>query len=322
MENSEEQSGRMLDQAPDLIPGNPPKKTKRKSVCGYMCMCGGEGRRGTLVKNSQRGKSLNYSLKKPAVETSTHPSEAEGSKHSLTSNSASAQLLTATGSRPTGKWEPSRMNFLYSFTLLTAKAQVCLNLYLSVCVSIYDRDKETDTDKPRLNTGVWGDCVFPVPLSKRRLSAPQTLVHIEICGDQGTWCIKQVCLCEHRRHAHIQKGNWSSPVAISPTFSELGSRQKIRQLSEEKQEKKHFNLNYSFCSNTLSSSRPTISWYPFTTWGGRAVLTNVVNSIKNRASVITVTSLDGDILKALFFIPPPSLLTDTPPLCASSELHS
>lgn len=55
------------------------------------------------LKNSQWGKSLKYCLKKPAVETSTHPNEAESSKQSLTSNSASAQLLAVASSGPTGK---------------------------------------------------------------------------------------------------------------------------------------------------------------------------------------------------------------------------
>lgn len=62
-----------------------------------------ERRKKNLVENSQRGKSLKYSLEKPAVETATHPSEAEGSKHSFTSNSTSAQLLAVASSGPTGK---------------------------------------------------------------------------------------------------------------------------------------------------------------------------------------------------------------------------
>lgn len=64
-----------------------------KSVCVVVCGCvGGRGKerkKKTLVKNSQRGKSLNYSLEKPAAETSTRPSEAVGSKHGFTSNGES-----------------------------------------------------------------------------------------------------------------------------------------------------------------------------------------------------------------------------------------
>lgn len=59
---------------------------------------------------------MNYSLEKAAVETSTHLSEAEGFKRSLTSNGARALLLTAASSGPTGKGELSWMNFLYLLT--------------------------------------------------------------------------------------------------------------------------------------------------------------------------------------------------------------
>lgn len=106
LEHSEEHSG-TLGWSSSLNPWQPREKHGKKGAC--MCVCeeqetGKEERRKkTLVKNSLRGKSLNYSLEKPAVETSTHTSEAEGSEHSLTSNSTSAQLLTAASSGPTGK---------------------------------------------------------------------------------------------------------------------------------------------------------------------------------------------------------------------------
>lgn len=76
MKNSEEHPGRLLDRVPDLILATT-RKTKKERLGGG----GGEEigrdrleerRKKNLVENSQQGKSLKYSLEKPAVETSTH----------------------------------------------------------------------------------------------------------------------------------------------------------------------------------------------------------------------------------------------------------
>ena len=128
------------------------------------------------------------------------------------------------------------MNFLYRTD--SEEAQVCLKHYLCVCVCvcvlcIYDRDRQTDRDKPWLTPAVRGDRVFPVPLSKWHLSAPQTLVHIKICRDHGALCVNSlcVCVCAHVGETLKNPGrNWGgSHVATSPAVAELDSSQTIRQ---------------------------------------------------------------------------------------------
>lgn len=90
-----------------LNPGNHPKTQKERLVRRVWIARDRQEERRKEGESSQKipseGKSLKYSPEKAAVETSTHTSEAEGSKHSLTSNSTSTQFLAVASSGPTGK---------------------------------------------------------------------------------------------------------------------------------------------------------------------------------------------------------------------------
>lgn len=93
LELCEEQPGRLLDRAPDLILATT-RKTQKERLGGWIARDRQEKRRKkkNLVKNSQRGKSLKYSLEKPAVETSTH------SNKSRAPNTASPLIVRVLGS--------------------------------------------------------------------------------------------------------------------------------------------------------------------------------------------------------------------------------
>lgn len=115
----------------------------------YTCMCvgklgGAEKKKETLVRNSQWGKSLNYSLEKPAAETSTHPSEAEGCKRCLTSAPHSCQIRTHENVRA----EQNELSlFLYHFD--SNKALVCVNICL------YESQQQSDKHATTSHKWLW-----------------------------------------------------------------------------------------------------------------------------------------------------------------------